>query len=71
MTKAIRVKLVRSACGRIPKHRGTALGLGLRRTGDERVLEDTPAVRGMVAKIPYLVEIVEEGLSIEPSRGRG
>ena len=63
MTKSIRVKMVKSPCGRIPKQRKTVLGLGLRRTGDERVLEDTPSVRGMVAKVPHLVAIIEEGIA--------
>ena len=70
MSKAIRVKLTRSACGRLPAHRATVRGLGLRRTGQERVLEDTPAIRGMVASVPYLVEIVEEGLTYEPAGKR-
>jgi len=63
--KAMRVKLVRSPHGRLPKQAGTIKGLGLRRTGDTRVIEDTPATRGMVAKIPHLVMIVEEGLTGE------
>ncbi len=70
MTKAIKVKLVRSVCGRIPKQRETVLGLGLTRTGDERVLEDTPSVRGMVAKVSHLVSITEEGLSMAPGGKR-
>jgi len=63
MTKSIRVKMVKSPCGRIPRQRETVLGLGLRHTGDERVLEDTPSVRGMVAKVPHLVSIIEEGVA--------
>ena len=70
MSKAIRVKLTKSTCGRLPAHRATVRGLGLRRTGQERVLKDTPAIRGMVASIPYLVEIVEEGLAYEPAGRR-
>ena len=68
MLTAIRVKLIRSPKGRIPKHRATVRGLGLRHTEQERVLEDTPAVRGMVAAVPYLVRIIEEGLPIEAAR---
>lgn len=66
--KAMKVKLVRSAYGRLPKHRATVRGLGLRKTGDERVIEDTPATRGMVLSIPHLVSIVEEGLPIGAAR---
>lgn len=58
--KRIKVKLVRSPHGRLPKQAATIRGLGLRRTNDTRVLEDTPAIRGMVNKIPHLVTIVEE-----------
>jgi large subunit ribosomal protein L30 len=57
--KQLKVKLVRSPHGRLPKQAATIRGLGLRRTGDTRVLEDTPAVRGMVNKIPHLVTILE------------
>jgi large subunit ribosomal protein L30 len=65
---AMKVKLVRSANGRLPKHRATVRGLGLRCTGDERVIEDTPATRGMVKSIPYLVSVIEEGLHISEAR---
>ena len=68
MLKAIRIKLVRSPAGRVPKHRATVKGLGLRHTEHERVLEDTPAVRGMIKAVPYLVEVIEEGLPIEAAR---
>lgn len=46
---------------RRPKvQRETLRGLGLDKMHRTRELEDTPAVRGMVAKIPHLVRIVEE-----------
>jgi len=38
----------------------TLVGLGLGRIGKQRELEDTPAIRGMIAKVSHLVEIVEE-----------
>ena len=66
--KAMRVKLVRSPHGRLPKHAATIRGLGLRNTGSTRVLEDTPATRGMVRQIPHLVTIIEEGLPIDAAR---
>ena len=59
--KAMRVKLVRSAAGKLPAHRATVRGLGLRHTGDERVIEDTPSTRGMVNAVSHLVTIVEDG----------
>jgi len=55
--KTITVKLVKSPHGRLPKHRACIAGLGLRRIGSVRELEDTPAVRGMVSKVAYLLEV--------------
>lgn len=56
--KILTVKLVKSPIGTKADHRATVRGLGLRRLGGVRVLEDTPAVRGMVAKVSYLVKVV-------------
>jgi large subunit ribosomal protein L30 len=56
--KTLTVKLVRSPIGTKRSHRDTARGLGLRRLNGERVLEDTPAVRGMIDKIAYLVKVL-------------
>ena len=56
----IKVTLVRSPIGILPKHKLCVKGLGLRRIGHTVELEDTPSVRGMVNKIPHLVEIIEE-----------
>ncbi|MBU6439727.1 MAG: 50S ribosomal protein L30 [Betaproteobacteria bacterium] len=56
--KQVKVKLVRSVIGTREDHRATVRGLGLRRLNDERVLEDTPAVRGMIRKVDYLVRVV-------------
>ena len=58
--KTIRVRQVRSAIGRPRSQRAVLGSLGLRRIRHEVEREDTPAVRGMVAKIPHLVEVVEE-----------
>ena len=57
-TKTIKIKLVRSPIGCKQSHRDTVRGLGLRRLNSVRELQDTPAVRGMVNKISYLVQIV-------------
>ena len=54
--KTVKVTLVRSVIGTRESHRATVKGLGLRRIGHSRVLEDTPAVRGMIHKVRYLVE---------------
>jgi len=56
---AIRVKLVRGMSGHTEKHRATLRGLGLTRVGMSRVVPDTKAVRGMVDKVGYLLEVEE------------
>jgi large subunit ribosomal protein L30 len=56
--KTLTVKLVKSPIGHRSDHRATAKGLGLRKVNSIRSLEDTPAVRGMINKISYMVEIV-------------
>ena len=56
--KTVTVKLVRSPIGTRSDHRATVLGLGLKKINQTRVLEDTPAVRGMITKVQYLVHIV-------------
>ncbi len=53
---ALKVKLVASLEGRTPAQRGTIAGLGLKKFNDERLLQDTPAIRGMVAKVAHMVE---------------
>ncbi|KAB2876675.1 MAG: 50S ribosomal protein L30 [Burkholderiaceae bacterium] len=57
-TKTIKVKLVRSPIGCKQSHRDTVRGLGLRRLNSVRELQDTPAVRGMVDKVSYLVQVL-------------
>jgi large subunit ribosomal protein L30 len=56
--KTVTVKLVRSPIGTKQSHRDTVRGLGLRKLNSESVLEDTPAVRGMINKIAYLVKVL-------------
>ncbi|WP_290869682.1 50S ribosomal protein L30 [Aquabacterium sp.] len=56
--KTVTVKLVRSPIGTKADHRATVRGLGLRRLNSTSVLEDTPAVRGMINKISYLVVVL-------------
>ena len=58
--KTIVVKQIGSPIRRPANQRQTLIGLGLNKMHKTRELEDTPAIRGMVAKIPHLVEIVEE-----------
>ena len=54
------VKQVGSPIRRPAEQRATLIGLGLNKMHKTRELEDTPSVRGMINKIPHLVEIVEE-----------
>jgi len=56
--KTITVKLIRSVIGTRQDHRETVRGLGLRRMNSTSVLEDTPAVRGMINKVRYLVTVL-------------
>jgi len=54
--KKIKVTLVKSVIGTKADHRATVRGLGLRRLNSSAELVDTPAVRGMINKVAYLVK---------------
>ena len=54
--KTIKVTLVKGVIGTKQDHRATVRGLGLRRIRHTVELEDTPAVRGMINKVAYLVK---------------
>jgi len=58
--KTVRIRQVKSSIGTVRTHREVLRGLGLRRIRHEVVREDTPAVRGAIKKIEYLLEVVEE-----------
>ncbi len=60
MAKTIVVKQIGSPIRRPANQRKTLIGLGLNKMHRSRELEDTPSIRGMVARIPHLVRIVEE-----------
>ena len=57
-TATVSIKLVRSINGTRESHRATVRGLGLRKLNSESTLEDTPAVRGMINKVSYLVKVL-------------
>ena len=57
--KRLKVTLKKSTIGRAQDQRDTVRGLGLRRLHSSRLLENTPAVRGMVKKVLHLVEVEE------------
>ena len=54
--KKVKVTLVKSVIGTKQSHRATVVGLGLRRLNQTVELEDTPAVRGMINKVAYLLK---------------
>ena len=53
--KTVKVTLVKSPIGTNAKQRATRAGLGLKKLHQSRELEDTPAVRGMITKVAFLV----------------
>ncbi len=53
----VKVTLVRSPIGILPKHKLCVKGLGLRRIGHQVEVEDTPSVRGMINKVNYLLQV--------------
>ena len=58
MTK-VTVRQTASPIRRRSDQRATLVGLGLNRIGRTAVLEDTPSIRGMIAKVHHLVEVVD------------
>ena len=54
---SLKVTQVRSSIGTKPKHRGTLRALGLGRIGKSNVLPDRPEIRGMIARVPHLVDV--------------
>ena len=58
-TKKIKIALTGSSIGRQEKQHKVLRGLGLRKLGRSVVREDTPAIRGMVAKVSHLVKVEE------------
>jgi len=61
----IKVTQTRSAIGSKPKQRGTLRALGLGRIGKSNVLPDRAEIRGMIARVPHLVEVTDAGASEE------
>ena len=57
--KTITVRQKRSQIGSMPKTRATMRALGLRKIGDTNVLPDRPEIRGMIARVPHLIEVKE------------
>ena len=57
MSKTVRIKLIKSPISKLKKHQACIRGLGLRRVGHEVELEDRPAIRGMISKVNYMLEV--------------
>ncbi|MGF0096472.1 50S ribosomal protein L30 [Peptoniphilus sp. AGMB00490] len=55
----IKIKLVKSPIGRVPKHRKTIKALGLKKLNQVVEKNDTPQIRGMLKQVDYMIEIVE------------
>jgi len=58
--KKLRIKLIRSLIGLSPRQEATVKALGLRRMHHEVVHDDTPTIRGMIAKAPHVLEVNHE-----------
>jgi large subunit ribosomal protein L30 len=57
--KTVKVRQIRSQARRPAVQEATLKGLGLGKIGREKVLEDTPSVRGMIRAVAHLIEVVE------------
>ncbi|KGJ87826.1 50S ribosomal protein L30 [Thalassotalea sp. ND16A] len=57
MAKTVKVTQLKSSIGRLPSHRATLKGLGLRRINHTVELEDTPSVRGMINLVHYMIKV--------------
>ena len=55
----IKIKLVKSPIGKVPKHRKTIQALGLRKLHQVVEKNDTPQIRGMLKQVDYMIEVVE------------
>ena len=59
--KTIKIEQTGSPIRRVHQQRETLIGLGLNKIGRVSELPDTPATRGMIAKVAHLVRVVEQG----------
>ena len=59
MSGEIKVTLRRSQIGIKPKQRGTLRALGLGKIGSTNTLPDRPEIRGMIARVPHLLDVQE------------
>ncbi len=57
--KTLKLTLIRSITGRLPKHKATVASLGLRRMHQTIEVKDTPVSRGMIMQVGYLLKVEE------------
>ena len=55
--KTLAVTLIKSPIGRLKNHKASIAGLGLRKMGQTVEVEDSPAVRGMIKQVAYLLKV--------------
>ncbi len=67
---SITVTQTRSGIGTKPKHRGTLRALGLHGIGTKNTLPDRPEIRGMIARVPHLVTVVESEAVVESATAK-
>ena len=60
MAKTLRVRLTRSIIGLSPKQEATVKALGLRRINQSATHDDTATIRGMIAKVPHVLQVTHE-----------
>jgi large subunit ribosomal protein L30 len=58
--KKLRITLVKSIIGLSPRQEGTVKALGLRRMNQQVTHDDTPMIRGMIAKVPHVLQVSHE-----------
>ena len=57
----LKITLIKSTIGAIPKHKKTIKALGLRKINSSVVQKDNPAIRGMIRQVPHLLKVEEIG----------
>lgn len=57
MKKNVRITQIKSVIGRLPKHKATLIGLGLRGIGSSVMRVDTASIRGMIRMVSYMVKV--------------
>jgi large subunit ribosomal protein L30 len=58
--RKLKITLVKSIIGLSPKQEGTVKALGLRRMNQQVTHDDTPMIRGMIAKVPHVLQVSHE-----------